>query len=173
MSLSKGSRHLLDVNVLAALTARSHVHHWLVKEWFYASPSLPWGVCAFTEAGFLRNATAPRPGQIAMSEATAVLEQLTRHPGYRYLPIAADWKTLCSPYVRMRCPRTHQFNRPNYLWHIGACLLHHRRHTANLLLHSPWPIRNRHSHRDLPTRRRFQLTQHLDYPNIYRSGAAG
>jgi len=98
MSLSKGSRHLLDVNVLVALTARSHVHHRLVKEWFYASPNLPWGVCAFTEAGFLRNATAPRPGQIAMSEATAVLEQLTRHPGYRYLPIAADWKTLCSPF---------------------------------------------------------------------------
>jgi len=33
-----------------------------------------------------------------MSEATAVLQQLARHPGYRYLPIDADWQTLCSPF---------------------------------------------------------------------------
>ena len=91
-------RYLLDVNVLVALTTRSHVHHGIVKEWFYASPNLQWDICAFTEAGFLRNATAPRAGQITMSEATAILKQLTRHPGYRYLPIDADWLTLCSPF---------------------------------------------------------------------------
>ena len=33
-----------------------------------------------------------------MSEATAVLRQLATHPGYRYLPITADWQTLCSPF---------------------------------------------------------------------------
>ena len=98
MSLSKAPRYLLDVNVLVALAARSHVHHGLVKEWFYASPSLQWDLCAFTEAGFLRNATAPRSGQITMSEATAILKQLAQHPGYRYLPINADWQTLCSPF---------------------------------------------------------------------------
>ncbi len=33
-----------------------------------------------------------------MSEATAVLKQLAQHPGYRYLPVNADWQTLCSPF---------------------------------------------------------------------------
>ena len=98
MSLSKAPRYLLDVNVLVALTTRNHVHHELVKKWFYAAPGLQWAICAFTEAGFLRNATAPRPEQITMSEATAVLKQLAQHPGYHYLPIDTDWQTLCSPF---------------------------------------------------------------------------
>jgi toxin-antitoxin system PIN domain toxin len=100
MNLSKAPRYLLDVNSLVALAARSHVHHRLVKEWFYASPGLHWELCAFTEAGFLRNATAPRSGQITMSEATAILKQLAEHPGYHYLPITADWQTLCSPFFK-------------------------------------------------------------------------
>ena len=98
MNLSEAPRYLLDVNILAALTTRSHIHHGLVKEWFYASPSLKWSICAFTEAGFLRNATAPRSGQITISEATEILKHLAQHPGYRYLPIDADWQTLCSPF---------------------------------------------------------------------------
>ena len=98
MSLSDGNRYLLDVNVLIALTTRSHVHHPLVRAWFYASAGLRWATCAFTEAGFLRNATAPRPGQIAVSEATAILKRLAQHPGFSYLPITADWQTLCSPF---------------------------------------------------------------------------
>lgn len=91
-------RYLLDVNLLLALTSQDHVHHELIRQWFYASPDLQWAICAFTEAGFLRNATAPRPGQIAMSEATAILQELARHPGYRYQPITADWQTLCGPF---------------------------------------------------------------------------
>jgi len=98
MNLSKGPRYLLDVNILVALTTRSHVHYGLVKDWFYASTGLQWGVCAFTEAGFLRNATAPRSGQVTMIEATEILGSLVQHPGYRYLPIDADWQTLCSPF---------------------------------------------------------------------------
>ncbi len=35
-----------------------------------------------------------------MSEAAAILKQLAQHLGYRYLPIAADWQTLCSPFSR-------------------------------------------------------------------------
>lgn len=35
-----------------------------------------------------------------MSEATTVLTQLSQHPGYRYLPITADWHTLCRPFFR-------------------------------------------------------------------------
>ena len=98
MSSSKPPRYLLDVNLLVALTTRSHVHHGPAKAWFYASPGLRWSICAFTEAGFLRNATAPRSGQVDMGEATAILRQLAHHPGYHYLPITADWQTLCGPF---------------------------------------------------------------------------
>jgi toxin-antitoxin system PIN domain toxin len=100
MSLSNAPRYLLDVNVFVALLAENHIHHQLVTEWFNASPSLQWAICPFTEAGFLRNATAPSPGQITMSEATAVLARMAQHPGYHYLPISAEWHTLCSPFVR-------------------------------------------------------------------------
>ncbi|MDX6458913.1 MAG: uncharacterized protein QOE55_2610 [Acidobacteriaceae bacterium] len=96
MSLSK-AEYLLDVNVFVALLSENHIHHQFVTEWFN-TPGLRWAICPFTEAGFLRNATAPRAGQITMSEATAVLARMTQQPGYHYLPIAADWQTLCSPF---------------------------------------------------------------------------
>lgn len=89
--------YLLDVNVFVALLFEDHIHHQLITAWFNA-PDLQWTLCAFTEAGFLRNATAPRPGQISMAEATVLLTQLAQHPGYHYLPIEADWQTLSSPF---------------------------------------------------------------------------
>jgi toxin-antitoxin system PIN domain toxin len=92
--------YLLDVNVLYALMARNHIHHPIVEAWFYATADLRWGICSFTEAGFLRNATAHRAGQIEMAEATAILNNLAQHPGYRYLPIAEDWPTLCGPFFK-------------------------------------------------------------------------
>ena len=99
MSLSKTPRYLLDVNVLLALLSENHIHHQIVTAWFN-TPGLQWAICPFTEAGFLRNATAPRPGQITMSEATAVLMRMALAPGYHYLPINADWQTLCSPFFK-------------------------------------------------------------------------
>ena len=95
--MSKAPRYLLDVNVFLALLSENHTHHQLVTTWFN-TPGLRWAICPFTEAGFLRNATAPRSGQITMSEATAVLARMTQEPGYHHLPIAADWQTLCSPF---------------------------------------------------------------------------
>lgn len=91
------ARYLLDVNVLLALLSEDHVHHELVTAWF-AKPGLQWAVCAFTEGGFLRNATAPRSGKVTMSEATALLAEIAREPGYGYLPITADWQTMCGPF---------------------------------------------------------------------------
>ncbi|ADV84665.1 PIN domain protein family protein [Terriglobus saanensis SP1PR4] len=96
MRLSK-AEYLLDVNVFVALLSEDHTHHQLVTAWFN-TPSLLWAICPFTEAGFLRNATAPRPGQITMTEATAVLARMAQVPGYHYLPITADWRSLCSPF---------------------------------------------------------------------------
>lgn len=82
-----------------ALVSENHRHHQLVTKWFN-TPGLEWAICPFTEAGFLRNATAPRPGQITMSEATAILARMAQEPGYDYLPIEADWQTLCSPFFK-------------------------------------------------------------------------
>jgi len=120
MSLSKSSRYLLDVNVLIALTSKSHVHHQLVHEWFYASPELHWSVCAFTEAGFVRTSTAPRSGQISMIEATTVLTQLARHPGYRYQAIDADWQTLCGPLFK----RLYGTNQVTDAYLLGLAIRH-------------------------------------------------
>lgn len=99
MSLSKGPRYLLDVNVLFALMSEGHVHHALVTAWFN-TPGLQWAIYTLTEAGFLRNATAPRPGQIGMGEASAVLARMAKEPGYLYVPLAADWHTLCQPFAQ-------------------------------------------------------------------------
>ena len=90
--------YLLDVNVLVALAFRDHQHHPLVKPWFNASAERQWALCAFTEAGFLRISTAPGSTQISIPQATWVLAELTRHPGYRYQTITADWRTLSSPF---------------------------------------------------------------------------
>ena len=98
MRLSE-TNYLLDVNIAVALLSENHVHHQLVTGWFNA-PDRQWSICSFTEAGFLRNATAPRPGQITMTEATVLLQQLAQHPGYHYLPITADWQALCGPLFR-------------------------------------------------------------------------
>lgn len=100
MKLFKPPRHLLDVNVLVALTSTVHAHHRFVKEWFNTDSNLQWTICAFTEAGLIRTSTAPRPGQIDMNEASDVLRQLAEHPGYHYLPITADWHTLCRPFFK-------------------------------------------------------------------------
>ncbi len=92
-------RYLLDVNVLVARFSQLHLHNRIVTSWF-STPGIQFAVCAFTESGFLRIMTAPRPGRIPMAEATALLNQLTQHTGYRYLPISADWQTLCSPFFK-------------------------------------------------------------------------
>ena len=99
MSLSSLSkpRYLLDVNVFIALLSENHVHHEVVTAWFN-TPGLRWAICPFTEAGFLRNVTAPRPGCISMAEASAILTRIAQTPGYHYLPVTAGWHTLCSPF---------------------------------------------------------------------------
>jgi toxin-antitoxin system PIN domain toxin len=91
------AEYLLDVNVLLALLSEDHIHHRVATDWLNGTDS-QWAICPFTEAGFLRTVTAPRPGKITMMEAAAVLESTTRRPGYRYLPITADFQTLCSPF---------------------------------------------------------------------------
>jgi toxin-antitoxin system PIN domain toxin len=97
--LSK-SKFLLDVNVLVALADEDHVHHDSVLKWFRATGKHHWGVCAFTEAGFLRIFTRPRTGGRSTRDATELLTRLIALPGFHYWPISATWSTLAAPFER-------------------------------------------------------------------------
>jgi len=90
-------KYLLDVNVLIALSEPEHSHHQLVMNWFQ-TPDLDWGVCAFSEAGFLRVTTDPKVGFHTIPDATLVLRELAHHPGYRYWPITTGWADLTAPF---------------------------------------------------------------------------
>ena len=97
--MTKVFRYLLDVNVLIALLDEDHIHHQVVLDWFY-TPGLQWAICAFTEAGFLRHMTRPKIGDMSMEAATAMLERLAREPGYHYLTLSADWRTMTKPFFQ-------------------------------------------------------------------------
>lgn len=90
--------YLFDVNVLVALTDKSHIHHPLVTRWFNTEGGKNWGVCAFTEAGFLRVVTRPAIGALTMEEATEILRRHASHPGYRFWPASAPWISLAAPF---------------------------------------------------------------------------
>jgi uncharacterized protein len=94
--LSK-EKHLLDVNVLIALADKNHIHHALAQRWF-DTPGIHWGLCAFTETGFLRVSTNPRFGSHTMLSATAVLDDLANLAGYSFWPVATSWATLTAPF---------------------------------------------------------------------------
>jgi toxin-antitoxin system PIN domain toxin len=91
-------KYLADVNVLVALTDEGHIHHKMVRKWFDASGYRDWGVCAFSEAGFLRVMTNPKLGSLSVEEATRVLAALGKHAGHRIWPISEGWASLASPF---------------------------------------------------------------------------
>jgi toxin-antitoxin system PIN domain toxin len=91
-------KYLADVNVLIALTDDGHAHHKMVKKWFDTSGYRDWGICAFTEAGFLRVAANPKVGLLSIGEAARVLAILAEHPGYRFWPISEGWSSLVEPF---------------------------------------------------------------------------
>jgi toxin-antitoxin system PIN domain toxin len=85
------------VNILIALAEPTHIHHRMVMKWFN-TPGLDWGLCAFSEAGFLRVATNPKAASYTVEEASILLMALASHSGYRYWPITAGWSTLAAPF---------------------------------------------------------------------------
>jgi uncharacterized protein len=92
-------RHLLDLNVLIALTEPAHSHYDRAHEWFNSSGKSDWGICPLTEAGFIRVTTNPafRPVQRSMGQAIAILQMLRAYPGYSFWAIADSWVTLTAP----------------------------------------------------------------------------
>ncbi len=91
-------KYLLDVNVLIALGDEDHIHREIAMKWFRA-PRLDWGVCAFSEAGFLRVSANPNVGQLSLSEAAKILAAFSKLPGYRFWPITDGWSTLAAPFA--------------------------------------------------------------------------
>jgi toxin-antitoxin system PIN domain toxin len=91
------ARHLLDVNLLIALTEEGHASYRTAWKWF-ETPRLKWGLCAFSEAGYLRITSNPAVGGYSIAEAARVLAVLTRRPGYRYWPITDSWAPLVEPF---------------------------------------------------------------------------
>ena len=92
-------RHLLDVNVLLALLEKDHVHHALVMRWFNTM-SLDWGVCPFTEAGFLRISSNSTVGMLTVPQATVLLNAMALHPGYRFWCMNEGWSKLAAPFMQ-------------------------------------------------------------------------
>lgn len=94
-------KHLLDVNVLIALTEPAHAHRREAQEWFHSIREGEWAVCPLTEAGFIRitTHTAFRPVPRSLGQATAILQMLKVYPGYAYWPIEKDWVTLTTPFA--------------------------------------------------------------------------
>src|ERR1700761_7489088 len=75
------------------------MNHTRVTGWFDSSGKVDWGVCPFTEAGFVRVVTNPAyPGPFSMPEAVEVLAEIRKYRGYRFWPVTESWATLTAPF---------------------------------------------------------------------------
>lgn len=78
--------HLLDVNILIALSDPAHIHHQRVRCWFLSGERDAWATCPLTENGFVRIL-----GHMGYSEfaggtegARAALCVITGSPGHQF-----------------------------------------------------------------------------------------
>jgi len=88
--------HLLDVNVLVALTNPQHIHHKRAHDWFATIDS--WATTSMTEASFIRLMLNPHVagGPIPTSHVLSVLSRLRALPGHHFLP---DDSSLADPAI--------------------------------------------------------------------------
>jgi uncharacterized protein len=94
-------RNLLDLNVLIALADHRHDHHQIARSWFTSGAKQNWGICPFTEAGFLRVTTSPtyRPSPHSFERAVAILQSLKGLPGYWYWEMKDSWVDLTARFA--------------------------------------------------------------------------
>jgi len=92
-------RYLLDVNILVALFDPGHIHHRSVARWF-GTPGLQWGVCAFSEAGFLRVSIGTAAGRRTLEQAANIIKSFSNDPNFSYWPMRASWASLTEPFQR-------------------------------------------------------------------------
>jgi toxin-antitoxin system PIN domain toxin len=80
--------HLLDINLILALTDPMHVHHETSHQWFAENGQLAWATCPLTENGFIRIASHPkypnRPGDVSV--VFSILRQLCEATGHHFWP---------------------------------------------------------------------------------------
>ena len=91
--------HLLDVNVLLALSDPTHVHHQATHRWFGAVGRYDWATCPLTENGFVRVASHPSysnsPGDAAA--VLAILRQMCAAEGHRFWSAERSIRDLIRP----------------------------------------------------------------------------
>ena len=97
---STRARYLLDLNALISLADPDSLHYRAILAWFDSSGEDDWGICPLTEAGFVRVTTNPayRGPTRTVEQATAILAEFARHPGYRYWSISDKWAVLTAPF---------------------------------------------------------------------------
>ena len=93
------ARYLPDVNVLLALTIRSHELYSVATQWFATRGSSEFLLCPLTETSFLRLSTDPKIGAQQLREAIFLLREFSALPGFRYLPIPDSWLNLTAPFL--------------------------------------------------------------------------
>ena len=84
--------------MLIAFTEEQHAAHKMAMDWFDSSRP-DWGLCAFSEAGFLRITSNPNLGGHSVGEAVIALEALIRRHSYRYWPITSSWTSLVARFA--------------------------------------------------------------------------
>jgi hypothetical protein len=94
-------RNLLDLNILIALADQRHNQHQAAAHWYASGGKDNWGICPFTEAGFLRVTTNPiyRPSPHTFERAIAILQSLKGLPGYLYWEMRESWVNLTAPFA--------------------------------------------------------------------------
>ncbi len=88
---------------MIALTESAHIHYRQAQDWFNAAGKGNWGICPFTEAGFVRVTTNPgfRPVPRSIGQAMAILQMLKTYPGYTYWEIgeSESWVNITVPFA--------------------------------------------------------------------------
>jgi toxin-antitoxin system PIN domain toxin len=86
------SVHLLDANVLIALSWPHHVHHAKAHEWFQAIGRHGWATCPLIQCAFIRISSNPKiiAGAVTPREALEVLKKIVSIPGHHFWPDALE-----------------------------------------------------------------------------------
>lgn len=84
--------HLLDVNVLLALSWPNHVHHGAARAWFIGTEQSGWATCGVTESGFVRVSSNHRvtPDARTPGEAALLLHRITQRGDHRFVDDAVS-----------------------------------------------------------------------------------
>jgi hypothetical protein len=116
------SVHLLDVNVLIAMTWPTHESHKRVLDWFAANPTGRWATCPLTQAGFVRILSNPVISRDAPGpeDVLKMLERNIRNPLHEFWPDDISFAKAVEP-VRKRITG-HQQVSDAYL--VGLAIHH-------------------------------------------------